>query len=115
MESTNRALVEENKQLRTELQLMRDHLLYPDGASRPFERLEKEKEEAKEKEDRDEIRIQMGVVQGVRDQLENALQSLKAIGGDMEMKGGSQVGTPGSLLLLTCEMGLMIGITIIHE
>lgn len=92
MESANRALVEENQQLRTELQLMRDHLLNPDAASRPFERLEKEKE--KEKEDRDEIRIQMGVVQGVRDQLENALQSLRAIGGDVDMRGGSQVRIP---------------------
>ena len=95
MESTNRALVEENKQLRTELQLMRDHLLNPDATSRPFERLEKEKE----KEDRDEIRIQMGVVQGVRDQLENALQSLRAIGGDVDMRGGSQVRIP----LLPCD------------
>ena len=66
---------------------MRDHLLNPDASSRPFERLEKEKV----KEDRDEIRIQMGVVQGVRDQLENALQSLRAIGGDVDMRGGSQV------------------------
>ena len=89
MESTNRALVEESKQLRTELQLMRDHLLNPDPSSRPFERLEREKE--KEKEDRDEIRIQMGVVQGVKDQLENALQSLRAIGGDVDMRSGSQV------------------------
>jgi hypothetical protein len=88
LESTNRALVEENKQLRTELQLMRDHLLNPDAASRPFERLEKENEKEKEK---DEVRIQMGVVQGVRDQLENALQSLRAIGGDMDTRGGSQV------------------------
>jgi hypothetical protein len=86
LESTNRALVEENKQLRTELQLMRDHLLHPDATSRPFESLEKENEKEK-----DEIRIQMGVVQGVRDQLENALQSLRAIGGDMDMRGGSQV------------------------
>jgi len=68
---------------------MRDHLLNPDASSRPFERLEKEKV----KEDRDEIRIQMGVVQGVRDQLENALQSLRAIGGDVDMRGGSQVRT----------------------
>lgn len=94
MESTNRALVEENKQLRTELQLMRDHLLNPDGASRPFERLEKENEKEK-----DEIRIQMGVVQGVRDQLENALQSLRAIGGDVDVPGGSQVRTSCSVLL----------------
>jgi hypothetical protein len=34
-------------------------------------------------EDGEEIRIQMGVVQGVRDQLENALKSLRAIGGEM--------------------------------
>ena len=93
MESTNRALVEENKQLRTELQLLRDHLLDPDAFSRQFERLEKEKE----KEDRNEIRTQMGVVRGVRDQLENALQSLRAIGGDVDMRGGSQVRTSYSL------------------
>jgi len=109
LESTNRALVEENKQLRTELQLMRDHLLNPDASSRPFERLEKEKV----KEDRDEIRIQMGVVQGVRDQLENALQSLRAIGGDVDMRGGSQVRYFSCYA--TDEMGLMIGIAIIHE
>jgi hypothetical protein len=69
---------------------MRDHLLNPDASSRPFERLEKENEKEKEKE-KDEIRIQMGVVQGVRNQLENALQSLRAIGGDVDMRGGSQV------------------------
>jgi len=91
---------------------MRDHLLNPDAAARPFERLEKEKENEKEK---DEIRIQMGVVQGVRDQLENALQSLRAIGGDADMRGGSQVRTFCSALLWTCDMGLMVGITIIHE
>jgi hypothetical protein len=91
---------------------MRDHLLHPDAASRPFERLEKENEKEKEK---DEIRIQMGVVQGVRDQLENALQSLRAIGGDMEMRGGSQVRISCSVLLSTCEMGLMIGITYVYE
>jgi len=100
LESTNRALVEENKQLRTELQLMRDHLLHPDAAARPFERLENENEKEKEK---DEIRIQMGVVQGVRDQLENALQSLRAIGADMDTRGGSQVRNPFSLVLYTCR------------
>ena len=67
---------------------MRDHLLHPDAAARPFERLEKENEKEK-----DEIRIQMGVVQGVRDQLENALQSLRAIGGDLDVRGSSQVRT----------------------
>lgn len=83
MESTNRALIEENQQLRTELQLMRDHLLNP--AAHPLERLDKGAE------DGDEIKIQMGVVQGVRDQLENALQSLRAIGGDIDIRGASQV------------------------
>ena len=89
---------------------MRDHLLSPDGASRPFERLERENEKEK-----DENRIQMGVVQGVRDQLENALQSLRAIGGDVDVSGGSQVCNSSSLLLCTCEMGLMIGITYVYE
>jgi regulator of replication initiation timing len=92
LESTNRALVEENKQLRTELQLMRDHLLNPDSSRPNFEKQENEKE-------KDEIRIQMGVVQGVRDQLENSLKSLRAIGGDMDMKGGSQVRISCSVLL----------------
>jgi hypothetical protein len=63
---------------------MRDHLLNPDSSRPNFEKQENEKE-------KDEIRIQMGVVQGVRDQLENALQSLRAIGGDMDTRGGSQV------------------------
>jgi hypothetical protein len=71
---------------------MRDHLLNPDSSRPNFGKQENEKE-------KDEIRIQMGVVQGVRDQLENALQSLRAIGGDADMRGGSQVRNFCSILL----------------
>lgn len=63
---------------------MRDHLLNPDTARLGLERVEKEKEADR---DGDEIRIQMGVVQGVRDQLENALNALRAVGGDVGMDG----------------------------
>lgn len=56
---------------------MRDHLLNP-NASLPSIVAEKEVDGDGEK-----IRIQMGVVQGVRDQLENALSALRAIGGDV--------------------------------
>jgi len=77
LESTNRALVEENQQLKTEIQLLRDHLLNPDAANIPRPAQKREMEQG------EEIRIQMGVVQGVRDQLENALKSLRAIGGDV--------------------------------
>jgi len=77
LESTNRALVEENQQLKTEIQLLRDHLLNPDAVNIPSIAQKREMEQG------EEIRIQMGVVQGVRNQLENALKSLRAIGGDV--------------------------------
>lgn len=70
-------MVEENQQLKTEIQLLRDHLLNPDAVNIPRPAQKREMEQG------EEIRIQMGVVQGVRDQLENALKSLRAIGGDV--------------------------------
>jgi len=59
---------------------MRDHLLNPDAARASFEKKEREI-------DGDEMKVQMGVVQGVKEQLENALNALRAIGGDVGMDG----------------------------
>jgi Tfp pilus assembly protein PilN len=94
LESTNKALVEENKQLRTEIQLLRDHLLNPDidvtNLPRPINintntkldtDISSETEMEEDTTAAKQIKVQMKVVQNVRDQLENALNSLKALGG----------------------------------
>jgi len=59
---------------------MRDHLLNPDAARASLESKEREI-------NGDEMKVQLGVVQGVKDQLENALNALRAIGGDVGMDG----------------------------